>query len=92
MSDTTQHADLDVEALIDEIATRLARGPLAALATTKRCINAEWNMDLDPAIELEAQVQKVHLRDDDHREFHAAFVAKRKPVFSGARKNTPSGS
>lgn len=69
-----------------ELATRLARGPLAALATTKRCINAEWNMDLDPAIELEAQVQKDHLRDDDHREFHASFVAKRAPNFSGARR------
>ncbi len=71
-----------------DLARKLATGPLAALATTKRCINAEWTMDLDEAIELEAQVQKDHLRGDDHREFHASFVDKRRPVFSGAKRTS----
>jgi len=66
-----------------ELATRLAQGPLAALATTKRCLEAEWTLDLDAAIELEAQVQKDHLRGADHREFHASFVDKRAARFSG---------
>jgi enoyl-CoA hydratase/carnithine racemase len=65
------------------LAQRLARGPLDALATTKRMLNTEWAMGLDEAIELEAQVQAVHLRAPDHKTFHAAFVAKQPPRFSG---------
>ena len=71
---------------------RLARGPLAALATTKRCLNAEWAMDLDEAIELEAQVQAVHLQEPDHRTFYDAFCAKQQPRFSGeTRRDQPAG-
>jgi enoyl-CoA hydratase/carnithine racemase len=69
----------------DDLARRLARGPLAALATTKRLLEAEWTMDLDTAIEAEAQAQAVHLREPDHREYHAAFSARREAKFSGAR-------
>jgi len=69
-----------------ELARTLARGPLAALATTKRLLNAEWLLDLDAAIEAEAQAQAVHLRERDHREYHESFTAKRPAVFSGARK------
>lgn len=70
------------------IAQRLARGPLAALATTKRCLNQEWAMGLDEAIELEAQVQAVHLREPDHRAFHEAFVKKEQPRFSGETRRS----
>jgi enoyl-CoA hydratase/carnithine racemase len=66
-----------------ELAGRLARGPLAALATTKRLLDAEWLMDLDTAIEAEAQAQAVLLQQPDHREFHRAFSAKRPPRYSG---------
>lgn len=66
-----------------ELARRLAKGPLAALATTKRLIDAEWRMPLDAAIEAEAQAQAVHLKQPDHREYHAAFTAKRPARFSG---------
>ena len=62
---------------------RLARGPLAALATTKRMLNTEWNLDLDPAIEVEAVAQATHLRQPDHRTFYEAFVKKEPPRFSG---------
>ncbi|MGQ0553660.1 MAG: enoyl-CoA hydratase family protein [Planctomycetota bacterium] len=66
-----------------DLARRLARGPLAALASTKRLLEAEWRLDLDAALEAEAQAQAVHLRAPDHREYHAAFTAKRAPRFSG---------
>ena len=72
-----------------EMARGLARGPLAALATTKRLLNAEWLLDLEAAIEAEAQAQAVHLRERDHREYHESFVARRPPVFSGARRARP---
>jgi len=65
------------------LAQRLARGPLAALATTKRCLNEEWAMGLDEAVELEAQVQAVHLRAEDHRAFYDSFLKKQSPRFSG---------
>jgi enoyl-CoA hydratase/carnithine racemase len=65
------------------LAERLAKGPLNALATTKRMLNAEWTLDLDAGIEAEALAQAIHLRGADHKEFHASFVAKRPPRFSG---------
>lgn len=69
-----------------DLARRLAKGPLAALATTKRLLDAEWLMPLDEAIEAEAQAQAVHLKEPDHREYHAAFTAKRAARFSGERR------
>jgi enoyl-CoA hydratase/carnithine racemase len=64
---------------------RLAQGPLAALASTKRLLRAEWLMDLDHALEAEAQAQAGHLIQPDHREYHESFVGKRPAQFSGAR-------
>lgn len=70
---------------------RLAAGPLAALASTKRLLNMEWTLDLDTGIELEALAQAMHLRGADHKEFHASFVDKRPPRFSGARGDDAAG-
>ncbi|MCB9897545.1 MAG: enoyl-CoA hydratase family protein [Planctomycetes bacterium] len=70
---------------------RLAKGPLAALASTKHLIDAEWSLDLDTAIEIEALAQAMHLRQPDHKRFHAAFVAKRPPRFSGEIKRHGEG-
>jgi len=66
-----------------ELARRLAQGPLDALATTKRLLDAEWRMPLEEAIEAEAQAQAVHLKSPDHREYRDAFTAKREARFSG---------
>jgi len=74
------------------LAQRLARGPLAALASTKHLLDLEWTMNLDDAIELEAQVQARHLREPDHRAFYDAFLARRPPVFSGARHAAAEGA
>jgi enoyl-CoA hydratase/carnithine racemase len=69
-----------------ELARRLAQGPTAALASTKRLIEAETQLSLEAALEAEAQAQALHLLEPDHREYHAAFSGKRPPVFSGARR------
>jgi len=74
------------------LAQRLARGPLAALATTKRLLDVEWTMTLDDAIEAEAVAQAGHLREPDHRAFYDAFVAKETPRFSGERRRHGDGS
>jgi enoyl-CoA hydratase/carnithine racemase len=75
-----------------ELARRLAQGPLEAIATTKRLLDAEARLELEAAIEAEARAQAVHLLQPDHREYHAAFGAKRPPQFSGARRAQERGA
>jgi enoyl-CoA hydratase/carnithine racemase len=65
------------------LARRLAAGPGLALAMTKKLVWQEWPLDLDAAIEQEAQAQALLLRAHDHREFYAAWMEKREPRFLG---------
>jgi len=65
------------------LARRLAAGPGLALAMTKKMVWHEWPMDLDAAIEQEAQAQALLLRAHDHREFYNAWMEKRDPRFLG---------
>jgi enoyl-CoA hydratase/carnithine racemase len=74
------------DALLDEalgLARRLASGPALAVAMTKKMLLNERTMDLDSAIEQEAQAQAILLRCHDHREFYEAWKAKREPRFEG---------
>ncbi|MCR9244976.1 MAG: enoyl-CoA hydratase family protein [bacterium] len=66
-----------------EVARRLAHGPGLAHAMTKKMVWNEWPMDLDAAIEQEAQAQALLLRAHDHREFYNAWMEKRDPRFLG---------
>jgi enoyl-CoA hydratase/carnithine racemase len=63
---------------------RLRRGPAAGLAATKQALNEELNLDLESALEREAQTHADLMRGPDFREGFAAFMAKRKPRFEGA--------
>jgi enoyl-CoA hydratase/carnithine racemase len=65
------------------LAERLAEGPAQALGMTKRMLNNEWGMDLESAIEAEAQAQALLLMAEDHKEFYRAFTGKRPPRFTG---------
>ncbi|HEB52360.1 MAG TPA: enoyl-CoA hydratase family protein [bacterium] len=65
------------------LARRLAAGPGLALGMTKKMVWHEWPMDLDAAIEQEAQAQALLLRAHDHREFYNAWMEKREPRFQG---------
>ncbi len=72
--------------LLDEamaLARRLAEGPGLALGMTKKMVWNEWPMDLEAAIEQEAQAQALLLRAKDHREFYQAWQEKRPPRFQG---------
>ena len=64
-----------------ELAERLARGPAFAIAKTKEMLNRELNMNLDAALECEAQAQAVCMLHPDYREAYEAFVAKREAKF-----------
>ena len=64
-----------------EMAERLARGPSFALAKTKEMITRELHMNLNTALESEAQAQAICMQHPDYREAYEAFVAKREPRF-----------
>ncbi len=65
------------------LAGALASGPTYAHAMTKRMLHKEWAMDLDEAIESEAQAQAMVMESEDFRRAYRAFVEKRTPVFEG---------
>jgi enoyl-CoA hydratase/carnithine racemase len=68
-----------------EFAERLAQGPAFALAKTKELLDREAHMNLDAALECEAQAQAICMQHPDYREAYEAFVAKRKPKFDGGK-------
>ena len=73
--------DVYVEA--HALAEELARGPTIAHCITKRQLDAEWNVSLDEAIEMEARAQAHCMQTNDFRRAYEAFANKRNPVFEG---------
>ena len=65
------------------LAQEIANGPTFANAMTKTCLHQEWAMDVDSAIEAEAQAQAICMQTKDYGRAYRAFVAKGKPVFEG---------
>jgi len=65
------------------MARALAEGPTFAHGMTKKLLHQEWAMDLDAAIEAEAQAQAICMQTNDFHRAYEAFVEKRKPVFEG---------
>ena len=66
-----------------EVAGTLAHGPSAAHAVTKRCLHAEWSMEIDEALDFEARMQAECMMTGDFERAYVAFVEKSKPVFRG---------
>jgi enoyl-CoA hydratase/carnithine racemase len=64
-------------------ARRLAAGPTFAHGITKTMLHREWSMDVDTALEQEAQAQAICMGTQDFRRAFEAFAAKQKPVFRG---------
>ena len=73
----------DVAAEAYALAHELASGPSIAHCITKRQLDAEWNVTIDEAIEMEAQAQARCMDTNDFRRAYAAFANKQKPVFQG---------
>jgi 2-(1,2-epoxy-1,2-dihydrophenyl)acetyl-CoA isomerase len=72
--------------LMDEataLAARLAKSAPIALGLAKRALNRTFDMNLEEALDYEAQLQSVAGRSADHKEGVAAFVEKRPPRFTG---------
>jgi enoyl-CoA hydratase/carnithine racemase len=66
-----------------KLATEIADGPTFAHGITKTCLHQEWAMDIDSAIEAEAQAQAICMQTRDYGRAYRAFVAKERPVFEG---------
>jgi enoyl-CoA hydratase/carnithine racemase len=75
--------DEELAATTSALARRLADGPALAYSTTKVLLTRELDMDLGSAIELEAMTQALLMKSDDHAEFYNAWVAGRRPQWSG---------
>jgi enoyl-CoA hydratase/carnithine racemase len=65
------------------LARSLADGPTFAHGMTKKLLHQEWAMDLDAAIEAEAEAQAICMQTQDFHRAFEAFAAKRKPTFEG---------
>jgi enoyl-CoA hydratase/carnithine racemase len=66
-----------------KLAAEIADGPTFAHGVTKTCLHQEWAMDIDSAIEAEAQAQAICMQTKDYGRAYRAFVAKQQPVFEG---------
>ncbi|GAC49197.1 enoyl-CoA hydratase/isomerase family protein [Gordonia aichiensis] len=73
--------DLDTD--VHELANRLASGPTAAFATTKRAVRAWTQSQMACQLELEAALQQSLIATQDWREGRSAFLEHRMPTFTG---------
>lgn len=64
------------------VARRIAANPSHALRLTKRLLREAQDMRLAPLLELSAAYQALAHHTQDHDEAVAAFLEKRKPVFT----------
>jgi enoyl-CoA hydratase/carnithine racemase len=74
------HDDLMKESYA--LARRLKEGPNYAVGVTKELLNRELQMDLEPALELEARAQAACMERPDFHEGYRAFLEKRPPSFN----------
>jgi 2-(1,2-epoxy-1,2-dihydrophenyl)acetyl-CoA isomerase len=68
---------------VSAIAQRLAQGPTRAIGLTKRLINHADGPGFAESLSLEAALQELAGRTQDHAEGIAAFSEKREPRFAG---------
>ena len=62
---------------------KMASGPVQAHYMTKRQLDAEWNVSIGEALDMEAEAQADCMTSNDFRRAYEAFAAKRKPEFQG---------
>lgn len=73
----------DVKAEAAALARQLADGPVKAHYMTKRQLDAEWNVSIDTALDMEAEAQAECMTTRDFHRAYEAFAAKRRPEFQG---------
>lgn len=73
----------ELGAVAGEVAARLAAGPTRAYATAKRAIRQAWVAGWPEVLAAEARDQAALGATADHRGAVDAFLAKRRPEFTG---------
>ncbi len=73
----------ELDAVVDDVARRLAAGPTRAIGMAKRALTRGLSSDLSAALEYEAYAQGVCFTTDDHAEGVDSFLGKREPTFRG---------
>lgn len=72
-----------LDAEVDALAARFAAGPTRGLAAIKRMIRESWSQTLPEELNRQRDTMRELGFSDDYREGVAAFMAKRKPTFTG---------
>jgi 2-(1,2-epoxy-1,2-dihydrophenyl)acetyl-CoA isomerase len=75
--------DAALDAEVDAIAEKLASLPPLGLAETKQMIRASWGHSLDEELDHQTGAMRRLGFTEDYCEGVAAFLAKRKPTFTG---------
>jgi 2-(1,2-epoxy-1,2-dihydrophenyl)acetyl-CoA isomerase len=68
---------------VDALAARFAEAPTRGLARIKKMIRESWGHSLEEELDLQRDAMRELGFGDDYREGVAAFMAKRKPNFTG---------
>lgn len=77
---------VEQESLMDramELAKSFAEGPTIAMGLAKRQFDLAWNNGFDQYLDMEATMQPIASRTEDHEEGLKAFREKRPPRFKG---------
>jgi 2-(1,2-epoxy-1,2-dihydrophenyl)acetyl-CoA isomerase len=77
------YPDADFATEVEALMERLAAGPTASYAGTKRQLNARVYAGIEEQLELEATIQEEMAQSDDFLEGVAAFLQKRGADFAG---------
>jgi 2-(1,2-epoxy-1,2-dihydrophenyl)acetyl-CoA isomerase len=75
--------DDQLDAEVDALARRFATGPTRGLAKIKQMLRESWGQSLDAELDRQRDAMRELGYSDDYREGVAAFMEKRKPVFTG---------
>lgn len=66
-----------------ELAASFAAGPTVAMGLAKRQFDLSWNASFEQYLDMEATMQPLASRTEDHEEGLKAFREKRPPAFRG---------
>jgi len=73
----------DLLAKAQQTAQSIAHGPAFAHSMTKKCLQQEWSLSIEQALETEAEAQAICMQTRDFERAYTAFVNKQKPQFAG---------